>query len=67
MILSDFYLVRNRMTVTYMRLYLFHLTCKIYYRLCIINEREQGKYLVQTRLQAESSGINFATRGTWCR
>ena len=47
------------MTATHMRSYLFSLTCKItlqsrYYN---IGEREGGRYLVQTRLQAKSSGI----------
>ena len=31
-----------------------------------ISERGQGKYLVQTRSQAKSSGITLA-RGNWCR
>ena len=45
------------MAVTDMKSCLFHLKFKIYYNLGILNEREEGKYLVQTRLQAKSSGI----------
>ena len=36
MILSGFCLDKNMMTVIHMRLYLFHLICKMYYRLDII-------------------------------
>ena len=42
-----------------MRLYLFHLICKTCYRVDTItfSENKQGKYYVQTRSQAKSSGI----------
>ena len=52
MIHSDFYLDRNMMIVTHMRLYQNALQTRYY----DIGEREQGKYLVQTRSQAMSSG-----------
>ena len=35
MIPSDFYLDESMIIVTHMRLYLFHLTCKMFYRLDI--------------------------------
>ena len=59
MILINFYLGKNRMTVTHMRSYLFHLTCILQTRYYDISEREQGKYLIQTRMQAKSSGITL--------
>ena len=56
-----FYLGRNRTTVTHMKSYLIYLTCKIYLqsRYFNVSEREQGKYLAQTRSQAKSSGITL--------
>ena len=36
MVLSDFYLDRSMMVVIHQNLHLFHLICKVYYRLDII-------------------------------
>ena len=52
------YLGRNMMIVTHMRLYLsFNMQNMLQSKYYNISEKEQGKYLVQTRSQAKSSGI----------
>ena len=44
--------------VTHMRLYLYCLICKRYYIIGITTcmRKKQGKYLIQTRSQAKTSG-----------
>ena len=43
-----------------MKSYLFYLTCKIYeFKYYNISEIEEGKYSVQTRSQAKSSGTTW--------